>query len=58
MKNGFKERYKGYRIMLWYDKWIITDKHGTTVAEIPTSQSAYRYIDEAILGIYPEEEEE
>ena len=45
MKNGFKERYKDYRILLWYDRWVITDKHGTTVAEIPTWRSPYELID-------------
>ena len=49
MKNGFKERYKGYRILRWYDSWVITDNHGTTVAEIPTWQSPYRLIDSFVV---------
>lgn len=49
MKNGYKETYKGYHILLWYDTWVITNEHGLNVCEIPTWQSPYLKIDE-LLG--------
>lgn len=57
MQVGWTEKYKGYNIMLESEKvWLITNDCGY-MKRLPTWESPFRYVDEAILGEYEEEEE-
>jgi len=56
MENGYTENYKGYRILLQDNSWVITTASGDSVANIPTRYSPYRHIDELVGDVEEEEE--